>query len=29
LEYERIKMSSYSNADAVWLNAAWRFGAPR
>ena len=28
-EYERIKMSSYSNADAVWLNAAWRFGAPR
>ena len=28
-EYERIKMSQYSNADAVWLNASWRFGAPR
>jgi hypothetical protein len=28
-EYERIKMSSYSNADAVWLNASWRFAAPR
>jgi hypothetical protein len=29
LEYERIKMDRYSNADAVWLNAAWRFAAPR
>jgi OmpA-OmpF porin, OOP family len=28
-EYERIKMSQYSNADAVWLNASWRFAAPR
>jgi len=26
LEYERIKFSEFSNADAVWLNAAWRFG---
>jgi hypothetical protein len=29
LEYERIKMNQYANADAVWLSAAWRFGAPR
>jgi hypothetical protein len=29
LEYERIKMNSYADADAVWLNAAWRFAAPR
>jgi len=28
-EYERIKMSSFDNADAVWLNASWRFAAPR
>ncbi len=28
-EYERIKMDSFDNADAVWLNASWRFGAPR
>jgi hypothetical protein len=24
-EYERIKMPSFDNADAVWLNASWRF----
>jgi len=29
VEYERIKMNQYANADAVWLNAAWRFAAPR
>jgi hypothetical protein len=28
-EYERIKMNSFDNADAVWLNASWRFAAPR
>ncbi len=28
-EYERIKMNSYANADAVWLNASWRFGTFR
>jgi hypothetical protein len=28
-EYERIKMDSFDNADAVWLNASWRFGVPR
>jgi len=29
VEYERIKMNQYANADAVWLNASWRFAAPR
>jgi hypothetical protein len=28
-EYERIKMNSFDNADAVWLSASWRFAAPR
>lgn len=28
-EYERIKVNSLDNADAVWLTASWRFGAPR
>jgi len=28
-EYERIKMNSLDNADAVWLSASWRFAAPR
>jgi hypothetical protein len=28
-EYERIKMNSFDNADAVWVNASWRFAAPR
>jgi OOP family OmpA-OmpF porin len=24
-EYERINMANYSNSDALWLTAAWRF----
>ena len=28
-EYERVKMDSFDNADAVWLSASWRFAAPR
>lgn len=28
-EYERIKLNSFDNADAVWLNASWRFGTFR
>ena len=24
-EYERVHMSQFSDADAVWLNASWRF----
>jgi hypothetical protein len=28
-EYERVKMNSFDNADAVWLSASWRFAAPR
>lgn len=29
LEYERIKLNSFDKPDAVWLNASWRFAAPR
>ena len=29
LEYERIKLNSFDRPDAVWLNASWRFAAPR
>ena len=29
LSYERIKLNSFDRPDAVWLNASWRFAAPR